>query len=654
MRTCKEIIESAEKAYIECADVDKLSAAVAEVDEAIAAGRPTGDNLRRADALSYCIKAKVLTIQYLSSDYSPEAYDEIMSYIAVSLDKLATTDYENTIRTFAELRGLIFAINEMMKDAVELVYQVRDTDGGLATSSVELLSQILEAFKRKQVAANDLGDTSSVFGKWIKMPDIGGRVRDDIGEVCDWIEKNLFALRTKSTEEFFKQYTHPLSDEPLECGIEYHPALSKNDNSTARATVLMSPLHDEVVLFARAYAKENSREFTVIDSRGFSDKDDAFIDAVFESLSNAKLDALIFGLTEYHAPNAEHLLETIIRYTLGGRIAFPHDGKGDKLLYDSFYKITKEKTGLTGLDVSYRYLLLPSFAEVSGELEEKGAISPSDHAFLREKMAFMGYVGFNRAVLLFVQGKKWRDEVMEISDRHEIESQRYLSNIPTQAQLLDPSWRTIDLVRDQEKPKREFDYDSIRTVNPKNIKTILEANISLHAKCGMIARYCALHGDDISIWNNLTVEEKSARLTDATRLVAHLLQNQYEPEVEVIAEENWHNKRAGGFCCDGGKRIVYREKCCRDYSWTIKAICHECFHGFQHTLENNGWLPWHWDELGVTKNRVNEWTYNTSNYRAIEKNFTVYMIQIIESDARAFEMDCYEQSEAVYNTINLE
>lgn len=608
-----------------------------------------------AKALSYCIKAKICAIAYAESEYDKAAFEGLNSLLDEALASLANDRVSLTIRRLKRLKEAMSALHGIMEDAVELALQVRDERGARSTSSVELLESVLAKFLEKKKVSDALPSIPSVFEENdFQMPDPVARVREDIDEIVDWLLKELDSMSNAKTEAFFRDHTSEPEEIADVGAITEHPALYLCNEGSATTVMLCSPFLDEVTLFLHAYAKKNGNSFLLVDAAGFASCEPEFLRAVFTALAAKGKDCLITGLSFYQDDNATALYEEIVRYSLGGRIALLHDTKGDRALYDAIYEHIKDKDGFSGMQVSYRFLRLPAFREVCEELEERGIVTEAEYAELREEYAFMGYVGLNRILYYAGQGRAWRDRVRELSARHERQATEYLRNIPSQEQLLDSEWRRLELKRDRQKPKREFDYDAIRLANPANIKKIMEADISLFAKCGMISKYCTLHGDDLSVWGMLEPEEMSTRLTEATRLVAHLLQNQYCPAVEVVPDEKWTKKRAGGLCCDGGKLIQYKEECCRDYAWTVDAICHECFHGFQHTLEQGGHLPWHWEELGVTENRVKQWSYNFEHYRDIDAVKINYMVQVVEADARAFAADCIEQSAKIYNMIDLE
>ncbi|MDE7301058.1 MAG: hypothetical protein K2N47_02700, partial [Clostridia bacterium] len=188
-------------------------------------------------------------------------------------------------------------------------------------------------------------------------------------------------------------------------------------------------------------------------------------------------------------------------------------------------------------------------------------------------------------------------------------------------------------------------------VNPDNIRKIMEGTFSLFQKCGMISTYCLLCGTSAAEWKTLPKEAKAERLTEASKLVMRALGVDIVPVVEVLDELD--NPKAGGLCIDGGKRIQYQTKSVEDFDWSARAVCHECFHAFQRMAAVVGWQEWYETELHVTPGRIDQWIFNQSRYRDIRKGHDVYLIQIVESDARAFEDDCLGKNESTQSILNL-
>lgn len=647
-------IRESNEVYRSSTDIGQLQGEAVKLQALLKEEMLNGDNRRRAQGLLVCVQLKADLLAYMEEGYEPEPYRRLSERLKNNRALLNAEEYPNTVRLLDAAERLVSCINEFMYDANEQARRVQDGNGHVTTASETLLNDVRAAFCRKAEAADRLESAESAFGKDAAfLPDPVRQVRCDIAEVLALTERALHDLCMRQTEAFFRANAKPLSAEEGAPSYDYQPPFFEDERVTAGTIVVCSPLRDEIVLLARCLETRDKTPFVVIQAAGFAGQSDASIDRIFSAMEGKN--CLIFGLAAYTDANRPDLFVRILRYGKRGGKALLADERGDRALYDALYDTAREQPDLTGLDVTYCYLTLPGFGAVTRALQDKGMITPADFDWLKKNAAFMGYVGWNTAVSLFTQKRDWRDAAAEISTGHEAASQAYLKRIPSQIQLLDTAWRVLDTdAEDRSAARREFDYDAIRAADPHNVAKILGADITLFAKCGLAARYCTLHGDDVSIWNRLSSAEKADRLTDASRMVAHLLQTQYAPEVELVAEDDWDEPRAGGLCCDGGKLIRYRESACRDYDWVVDAVCHECFHSFQHTLISSCWQPWHFTDLGVTKNRIGEWAYNTEHYRGIGKTYINYRVQIMEADAFAFGADCFQQSGNAHQTIDWE
>ena len=647
-----DVINEINRVYHESLSREELEKGADRLRALIKEGKAAPSSLDNAKALFYRINAKLLSIAYFDGGYLEEDHITLSDFLREAVKALRHTDYTNTVLLLDTLTRITEEIHGVMADAEALRASVLD-DSGEIIAPLEELERVWQSFCEKVERVDAFDEIAFPFGTRVKMFDIQKQAKKDLSDVRDSIADRIFELRREKAEAFLIANVTPLEAEEGVRYFDHHPSVSSNGSAGAGTLLLSSPFRDEVLLFARAYADAYGRSFLCLSMSAFAAASPKYIRTVFEALEGKGADLLILDAAAYRDENKTLLYECLLRHSRSGLSVLISDTGGDRRIYQEMYRLAQENEAFSVMDVSTRYLTLPGFDEVTSAFERRGMITAEDHAFLRAHMAFMGYVGFNRGVELFAAGKPWRDAVMDISERHEAQAAAYLRNIPSQEQLLDPVWRDLRLVRDQA-PRRGFDYDAVKLVNPANIEKILRQEISLYAKCGMIARYCTLCGDDISVWATLSREEREERISEAVRLVASLLETQYSPTVRLLTEKEWEKKSAGALCCDGGKEILFREKTCMDHSYTVRSICHECYHAFQATLTGySGWKAWHRSELGVTRHRVHEWRYNEEHYVDSEQE-EIYRVEILEGDARIFEEDCFAESALCYHTVFLE
>jgi hypothetical protein len=342
-----------------------------------------------------------------------------------------------------------------------------------------------------------------------------------------------------------------------------------------------------------------------------------------------------------------------LAYGIGGKKVYIHDRTGEREIYSSFLKYIEESAGrFSILNVSDEYLSMPNFEEVVELLDSLGMMNGYDRNTLRAEMPFMGFVGLNLSILAHKLGRSWVQVGRETSRINNRVSLAYLDIIPTQLQFIDRGWGNFDGGKDGatvQQKKGDFDYDRVREGSRANIRKIMTSGVSYFAKWGMLVRYCLTHGDDPHLWKELSIEEQTERLTEATQLLVHAMNVPLSPVVEVVdkSEANgWW-----GICCDGGKLIKYRVDHVQDLNGIIKTTCHECYHAFQHMITKTGWCDWYWNVLGITMGSLDELLENQRNYMS---KGDAYVVQVVETQARAFATDCFNESVSAWGAIDWE
>jgi len=646
-----EAIEYVNGTYHFSQDVNQLTDGVNRLNDIILNQQPRQNFKQKAEALSYRLNAKICAIKYFDGGYLEEDYIALKETLTDLVAKSEQNGYAKTTELLQAVLSVAGVVRIAMEGAESEIYRVQDEEGNPTTTDKAELKAFAENFRRRASCLDALPDTANLFGERVKMKDVKACAVQDLLGFALWAEKAIEDQECRISEEFFKENLSALDDQSGLKFFDYFPAVPDKEKNTARTLVIMSPFDDEIILFARAVAKEKAIKFFIFNAQAFINQNEDAVCAIFKGLKARNVNLIIDGLSEYNAQNKRTIIENALLYSKSHGEVILIDNKGDKNVYDLAYEICKENEALSTTDVLYKYLTMPNYNFVVSELEERGMINGGEYSYVQNNLAFMGYVGLNTACSLFVQGREWKDTAKEISIAHESDCQTYLRRLPSQSQLIDIGWKRLQTGRNVVDKKGEFDYDSIKDVNVKNIKKILEHNSTLFAKCGLIVKYCLLAGDDVSAWKRVERKEREERVNNATRLVAHMLNCENDPEVRIIPKDEWTEKGAGGLCCDGGKRIIYREDCCDDVDWLVDAICHECYHSFQRTLQHQGWQEWHWSELGITEYRVPEWDYNFDKYKSSGES---YRIQVVESDARTFAKDCIMQGEERWHLIDWE
>ncbi len=650
-----QTLEYANGIYYNSVNTTELEQARGYVKELIEKRRPTAENLARAEGLCYRLTAKIVAIAYFDGGYEEDAYNALISELESGLSTMDAEAYPKTVHIYQKLLSAARSIHAVVSDVGNLLASIQDGNGRCIIDQPEKLRYVETLFlEKKNRLTAEVEDTSSLFGGSVNMFDVKERAIADVDALYEWTKNERNKIDGRDVEAFL---SHNFEDvdkiDDFPC-LVYSESLVTGAYNGAKAYVLSSPLQDEVLFFTKAYSYKNGLPFLKVSAYAFEGKTSSFISKIFDYLEKSSANLLVFGLKEYHGENKDGVLETLLRYSKKGFFVFAVDHSGERTLYDEFMQISTKAEGLSPLDVSCNYLRMPAFAQVVNIYQEKNMIGFADSEFVRENMPYMGYVGFNKSIWLFTEGKEWKDCAIRYSHEHGSKISDYLQNLPSQDQFISRDWVDLNLEERNTLVRGDFDYDDVHSLNPKNIRKIVQSDVNLFVKCGLSARYCTLCGDDFSVWKNLDREEREKRMSVATKLVAHLLDCIYVPEVKIIPDEEWTEKGAGGYCANGGKLIVYKNDCTLGYDWAVKAICHECYHAFQHTVIESGFREWHFTSLGVSKHRSNEWNSNFQHYVSIGKNKEGYMRQVVEADARIFEEDCHAQSSNKWNLFDLE
>ncbi|MGN0812142.1 MAG: hypothetical protein ACI4MQ_01345 [Candidatus Coproplasma sp.] len=635
MHSFQDILNAINTVYKTNLDIVELKKVLVSAEELSRHPNLSEDRKEIAEFLIIKLNAKIYALDYFCNGYEADAYSALKDYT----DKTAASCDQTFRKTIELLKNVSVAaekINRIASDAHALQACVRDCEGRCVASSAEKCLEIAEKFKSKISLAENLSVPTPLFNDGALFPDVKKQFIADLTEIRDFALESAKQLSYQAAASIIKTGLADITAKLKRANYEYLPSVI-NAERLANTLVLCTPFCEEAELFA--YARSNGAAVYTLQALALENQPDNIIKAIFSELNSRKADCVIYGITHFRANNRNAFLQAVVDFGRGGRRAYIVTDDGTQKVYEAVLEAIKGKECYSSLDISLFYLSLPDFLPTVEELKELNMIADNadDIEWVRKNMPFTGFAGLNEGVKAFRAGADWRAIVAERSQDNYPLAEKYMLNLVRQALFIDGGWGNYheDVVINKTK---KFDYDDIRLVNPDNIRKIMQGNFTLFQKCGMISTYCLLAGASADEWKDLPVEMKSERLSEASKLVLRALDVDIIPVVEV--KEDVGVKGAGGLCCDGGKKILYKESSVNNFDWTAKCVCHECFHAFQHKALESGWQEWYGTELHVTPGRVEQWRYNNSRYRSIEKGYEVYMIQIFESDARAFEEDC--------------
>ena len=652
MATIIEIINSAYGVYIKsCVRAELESAAdslAVLLDGGALEKAVSAENRENAQFLQIKLHLKALAAEYFCEGYEHADFIALDGFSLSAQRECEKLGFKKTGELIARVHKCARDTDAVMADAVTLKGRLCDGEGRCVAKDPIECREVSSALAEKIPLIEGMNLPERLFSDGADFPNLKAQLIGDIRELCAVADGTAAALCAEQVEGFMRTSAEDITGALDRKRYEYYPTCDISD--LARALVLFTPFSDEAELFAAIYSGGN--KIYRLQSLAFENAESVAVSEFFNSLARAGADVIIYGMPHFRAGNKGDFYRTVMRFCKGGRRAFIVADDGTRSVYDEAARAANGD--LSELDISFLYLSMPDFSQTVELFKELKMLPDGDDgAYVKENLPFCGYVGLNEAVKAFNAGADWKEIAADISRINFPAAQKYMLKLPRQALFVDGGWGNYheDIVVNKAK---RFDYDDIKAVNPENIRKIAEGNFTIFEKCASICLYCLLSGAAADDWKGFPKEVKTERIAEATKLVMRTLGIETVPKIEIV-----ENVAGGavGLCCDGGKKVLYKESHIGNLSGIANTICHECYHAFQHYCIQAGWQEWYLSELFITKGRIAEWQYNFSNYVTNSKGYSTYAVQIVESDARAFANDCLSKNgsaDVILNAIDLD
>ncbi|MDE6356712.1 MAG: hypothetical protein K2L67_05655 [Clostridia bacterium] len=637
----KDVIEKANAAYIRETETRALAVQTEALDNLLAEKDLLPDFRAKAEALRHRIYIKLCSVLYLKS-LDNAVCEKVLNYVTAERPQAEEKGYKKTV-------AVMDAAAAALKNVSALCGRVDDVKNGLLYRGVQVAD-----FCACEAAAKEINFVKETvekqeflnpFGENVAFVDVKAEILKSINAALEEIN----AMSAAAVKTAISDYVEDISNEFALC--EYYPLPDCDEGGRARATVLCTPFKDEAKLYA-TFARRDKVKLYYLNCAVFEKSD--FFESVFTFLKAENADCLAYGAGALNSKAQAEFLKSAMRFGKSSGQIFISDETGREI-YSAALAAAQTDGALSAVDISRTYISMPAYKDVEEELKDKGMLSePADYERLK-RMPFMGFVGLNKIVQARVQGtKNWYDVGIRLSAANQERAERYLKRLPSSYLLIDSGWGDYSKFEgNKEDGEKEFDYDGIKSVHIKNIRTIVESGESVFAKCGMLARYCTTAGGDRLEWQKLSKEEMQERLDMATKLVFKVL-GVTEIVPEVLLLDNLENPTAGGLCVDGGKQIQYKySDMLENLEWAMGCIVHESFHALQNKLAQGGWSKWYYDNMGITRGRVEQWVRTRKIYNHNTKS-DVYQVHMYEGDARAFEADCDDGRNYAWNGMDFE
>ncbi|MDR3318806.1 MAG: hypothetical protein LBS99_05145 [Clostridiales bacterium] len=599
-------------------DVKVLAAANKTLESLFAADGLNEDNKTLALILTYRLQMRIAAIRYRDA-LSPELYERCQKLCAKILVQnpppLARDEAEQLMlqidATEVGRRALAEAASRDLVTATQCVALIAELDGAgtLARLNLETVPFYRDAL---------LAELARIRGKTVKA-------RQRILEAKFGSVYNAFRV---SLADYGK--------------YNYYSALLDNAAANAKVQVICSPFREEIDFLCQRFSRRNKKELFTADVGALSAADTDAVDYCFERLALDSSDGYfyLFGLTDLtgNQKNLDCLHRNIARLSMTAERIILADTSAAHTVFTALTDWAAADTEYDGLDskLNYGYLAVPDYPSVTELMQAAKLLeTPADTDFMRHNCPTLGFIGLNE---LLINYKTWRSKAEYFHKRNKAAFDRFARDMPNLNMLIDSGWDyQCELSKTPPKPRKEFDYDTIDIFRPENLRAIIERpGIPLTAKCGLAVQYCALLGDDASVWKDIPESEKEERVETACKVLGRILET-YDPEVLYTDKPDC---KYAGQCCGGGKTIEFTRKTLNgDVSFLTDVIAHEMYHSFQHKTTREPWQDWFFTELQVSRHRIEQWHLNFGTYIELEKNRKSYLVQVVETDANIFAAD---------------
>ena len=644
-------------ALYDAVERNALEDAIAPVEALLGESWLNAANRRALTGLHFQLRVKLLAFVYLSDGYCAEDGERLAEELSAMYMFACENEAERMKAMAVRLQLYFNEVGQIMRDADRQAARIRDDDWHAVSHDLQEIREVGAFFSERMEQIDALSDESP-FGDYA-FPDIKAMLRRDLGEVRDFAIRTADQMCIEGSRQLLDELLTPVEPEYHSC--EYCPVIAESEHAYAGTVVISTPFADELALFAVCYGKQTGTEVAILDVARLNGKKEGVTEMLLSAISKKGEHLLLLGMDRYREDRRSLLARVLSFGKHTGKKVFVMDERGDQRLYQDFLDYIRTDGSMTPMDVAFLHLALPGYEELTALLEEKGMLSGAiDREKVKIYLPFAGFVGLNRAIAAWQRGRDWLEAARRVSELRHGDGVSYLAYLPTQSLLLSTDWGDYKAHTFRgEVLRAEMSYDDVRDVNPENIRRIVEGNYTIFEKCGLVCRYCLTHGEDVSVWRELKEAEVEKRLTQALRLVMRILGVSAEPVV-TIHESIPNAPKATSLCVGGGKEIQYKRSALADLTETIDVVCHESYHAFQSYAIHSSFSEWFWRELGVTRGRIQGWAENQSHYfgssdkRFGESAFSVYHAQVLESDARAFAVDCVMAAETGFEKIDWE
>lgn len=673
MASFKETNDHAVSVFVKSLECEELKAELAKVLKIAKDKDANEENKNTAIKLVVLLGIKYALLNYSSNSYERNCYDASLSTLNNMKNFAVSNNAQSELVSMVDEGINIINIVKDKTTDLDLYYsKIFDQDGIVIETKIDAFDDVITKIDKRIEEVNKI-EKLNPFVKNVVFVD----QKEKLILFLEGFKNKIVAAQDEAIQKNYaqivKDYGSVLKDE-MAFKYEAYPTFNFGEAGPPHFLVLFSPLEIEAKLATYYFEITNKNPFLCINAQTLTQKDINLFGLILDKLDT---NLLIFNLTFLESDDLgisygddtfdkkvkkenknlatkEKFLKKLFNYSKKHYV-FIHNNTGNKEYFDYYVKLATEDNILESYEISYNYLKFPDFDELIEFLEKREFLNKNDEVVQRIKtsMMFLGFSGLNELINAHAKGLDWYKTGVSISASNYDKLLGYLDQIPNQELLISSSWGDVAVGSKYVKKKaQEYDYDRLRNVNVNNIKKIINSDLTVIQKIGVIGRYILFAGEDDSFYKNLSKEEQLDRIRMICELIYVLYEIDYLPKVILEKSDSWW-----GLCCGGGTLIKFDERHATNPGNSedlLNTIFHECRHSFQHFAMDHPFNK-KWETFGYTRGFVRQLSLNNAKYMTTPAYpDEAYRYQIMEADANACGFDCRVEGMRCYNLVDFE
>lgn len=424
-----------------------------------------------------------------------------------------------------------------------------------------------------------------------------------------------------------------------------------------RLLAISSPIHDEGLMLAEKWAKNNKKTYVHFDVSVLETINSQAFDYIFDILA-ASFDLIIFNdieLVEKYDNSLVNKFFTHICRIYNNSSVFQFfinkSSKFDinKILgkFDIKVYVKSQMISVPPYDEFIKCL-----ASVIDTSEDKQQIMIHGYP--------LGYIGLNELMRNLSSSKERIYFLLEkMHKKNYVLFDKYAQALSCPFDLVEPNWRynpnnkNTKFERQDNLGDFEIDYETISIVNDDEINNIINHHhLSIFAKCGLVVLYILNQFKDDKEYDCLPIKEKKDRVKSAITILSQMMRI----DVQTIEFLHHHDNYCGSWS-ENDHKLMLTDKTINQMSEIADTILHELYHALQYNYSQHP--QFYYDVFKIHPERALAWSENNETYISVDQGdiyskigenvskeeiTNMYRSQAMEVDARTFASESIDQA----------